>query len=596
MQRVPSNTEIAHIFEKMARVLALKGKDRFRIIAYENAARAVRELDRDLPEIASENRLEEIPGIGKDLAEKINEALRTGSVKQCETECRGVPDSLLQLFDVRGLGPKTIALLHRRYRIDTVGQLKRVLESGEIGRIPGFGDRKIKVLREKIDAWRRSHARMLLGDALPAAEKFLQAVRQLNLVDRAELAGSLRRGRETIGDADLLVTSKHSADALAQITKLPGVRRVLALGPTRAAMLVDNMQVDVRAVGPHSFGAAWQYFTGSKQHNTHLRALARQRGLKINEYGVFRGKRRLGGTREEDIYRLLRMSVIPPELRENRGEIQAGIEHRIPKLVELKAIRGDLHVHTTYSDGRSSVEEMVERAAKLGYEYIALTDHSPSERVAHGLDAKRLRDKVKEIAKLREKRGNRRPRILLGTEVDILRDGKLDYSDDVLAHMDVVIAAIHSDFQQTSAEMTDRLLRAIDNPYVNIIAHPTSRLIGSRPPIQFDFDRVVTVAKFASVALEIDGSPWRLDLNDLLAHSVQRSGGLLAVNSDAHSTAQLGYVRFGILQAKRAWVQSDQVVNTWGWRKLHSWLTRRRAADTIRHPTLPTYKFGMKSR
>lgn len=590
MRQTISNAEVAHIFEKMARVLALKGKDRFRIIAYENAARALRELDHDLSELASKHQLEEIPGIGKDLANKIGEALLTGSVKQCERECRGVPDSLLQLFDVRGLGPKTIALLHRRYRINTVDQLTQVVESGKIARIPGFGDRKIKVLRENINAWHRSHARRLLGDALPAAEKFLDAVRQLSLINRAELAGSLRRGRETIGDADLLVTSNHSAGALIQITKLPGVQKVLALGPTRATVLIDDMQVDIRAVPPASFGAAWQYFTGSKQHNTHLRALARQRGLKINEYGVFRGKKRLGGTREEDVYQLLRMSMIPPELRENRGEIQAGIDHRIPELVELKGIRGDLHVHTTYSDGRSSVKEMVERAADLGYEYIALTDHSPSERIAHGLDAKRLREKMKEIRDVREKRGNRGPRILLGTEVDILRDGALDYPDEVLAQMDVVVAAIHSEFQQPAAKMTDRLLRAIDNPYVNIIAHPTSRLIGSRPPIKFDFDRVVTVAKFAAVALEIDGSPWRLDLNDLLAHSVQRSGGLLAINSDAHSTAQLAYLRFGVLQARRAWVQPEHVVNTWSWSRLHSWLIRRRAAVGMQRRARPTYQ------
>jgi DNA polymerase (family X) len=576
MKQSVSNLDIAKIFEKMSRTLALKNKDRFRILAYENAARALRDLDRDLSEIATQGKLEEIPGIGKDLAGKIEEALKTGCVKQCEKECRGIPDSLLALFEIRGLGPKTIAVLHRRYHVNTVDDLQRVADSGKLAGVAKFGEKKIAALREAIESWRASHARMLLGDALPAAEKFLAAVRKVDLVARAELAGSLRRGRETVGDVDLLVTSKDSAAALDKITRLPGVSRILALGPTRATVSIDGIQVDIRAVAPQSFGAALQYFTGSKQHNTHLRTLARQRGLKINEYGVFRGKKKLGGAHEEDVYRLLNMPPIPAELREDRGEIEAAQEHRLPNLVELDAIRGDLHAHTTYSDGHSSIEEMVERASALGYDYIALTDHSPSERVARGLDARRLKQKMKELEAVRRKRGVTAPRMLLGTEVDILEGGKLDYPDEILAQMDVVIAAVHSNFKQTPAEMTERLLRAIDNPYVNIIAHPTARLIGSRSAIQFDFDRIVIAAKSAGVALEIDGSPWRLDLNDILAQSVARAGGLLAIGSDAHSAAQLGFMRFGVLQARRAWVEATCVVNAWPWDKFHSWLVRRR--------------------
>ena len=576
MMQSVSNLDIAKIFEKMSRTLALKNKDRFRILAYENAARALRDLDRDLSEIAAQGKLEEIPGIGEDLAGKIEEALKTGCVKQCERECRGIPDSLLALFEIRGLGPKTIALLHQRYRVNTVDDLQRVADSGKLAGVAKFGEKKIAALREAIKSWKASHARMLLGDALPAAEKFLAAVRKVDLVARAELAGSLRRGRETVGDVDLLVTSKDSAAALDNVTRLPGVSRILALGPTRATVLIDGIQVDIRAVAPQSFGAALQYFTGSKQHNTHLRTLARQRGLKINEYGVFRGKKKLGGAHEEDVYRLLKMPAIPPELREDRGEIEAAQEHRLPSLIELDAIRGDLHAHTTYSDGHSSIEEMIERASALGYDYIALTDHSPSERVARGLDVRRLKQKMKELEVVRRKRGIRAPRILLGTEVDILEAGKLDYPDEILAQMDVVIAAVHSNFKQPPGEMTERLLRAIDNPYVNIIAHPTARLIGSRSPIQFDFDRVVKAAKSAGVALEIDGSPWRLDLSDILAQSVARAGGLLAIGSDAHSTAQLAFMRFGVLQARRAWVEATCVVNAWPWGKLHSWLIRRR--------------------
>jgi DNA polymerase (family X) len=576
MKRSASNADIAYIFEKMSRVLALKGKDRFRILAYENAARALHDLDRDLAEIAAEGKLKEIPGIGNDLAGKIEEALKTGCVKQCERECRGIPDSLLALFEIRGLGPKTIALLHRRFHVNTADELRRAVDSGKLASVAKFGEKKIAALREAVESWKTSHARMLLGEALPVAEKFLAAVRKVDLVARGELAGSLRRGRETVGDVDLLVASRNSAAALAKITQLPSVSRVLALGPTRATVLIDSMQVDIRAVAPESFGAALQYFTGSKQHNTHLRTLARQRGLKINEYGVFRGKKKLGGTREEDVYSLLNMSAISPELREDRGEIEAAMEHHLPNLIELTGIRGDLHAHTTYSDGHSSIEEMVERASALGYDYIALTDHSPSERVARGLDARRLRQKMIELEKVRRKRGAMAPRILLGTEVDILEDGELDYPNEILAQMDVVIAAVHSNFKQTPLEMTDRLLRAIDNPYVNIVAHPTSRLIGSRPPIQLDFDRVLRAAKSAGVALEIDGSPWRLDLNDVLAEAVARAGGLLAIGSDAHSTAQLSFMRYGVLQARRGWVEAARIVNAWPWEKLHSWLIHRR--------------------
>ncbi len=575
MKRPIPNADIAHIFERMSRVLALKGGDRFRIIAYENAARALRDLDRDLSEIAAENRLQEIPGIGKDLAGKIEEALKTGCVKQCDRECRAIPETLLTLFEIRGLGPKTIALLHRRYRVNTVDDLKRVLDSGKLARVAGFGDKKVTAFLQAVESWQGSHMRMLLGDALPAAEKFLAVVRKLDLVSRAELAGSLRRGRETIGDLDMLVTSKNSVAALAKITQLPEVSRVLALGPTRATILIDDMQVDIRAVAPESFGAALQYFTGSKPHNTHLRALARQRGLKINEYGVFRGEKKLGGMHEDDVYRLLNMPTIPPELREDRGEIEAAMERCLPTLIEAKAILGDLHAHTTYSDGRSSVEEMIERAAALGYDYIALTDHSPSERVARGLDARHLQEKIKELEAVRRKRGSAGPRILLGSEVDILEDGRLDYPDEVLSRIDVVIAAVHSNFKQTPAQMTARLLRAIENPYVNIIAHPTSRQIGSRPPIQFDFDRIINAAKSARVALEIDGSPWRLDLNDVMAQSVARVGGLLAIGSDAHSATQLMFMRYGVLQARRAWVEPKYVVNTWPWEKLREWLIRR---------------------
>lgn len=576
MPKALGNAEIANIFEKMSRVLALKGQDRFRVLAYQKGAQSIRDLEQDLSAICASGKLEEIPGIGKDLAGKIEEGLNTGHIRQCEQECRNVPDSLLILFEVRGLGPKTVALFHQRYKVNDIPDLQQLLESGKLNKKPGFGEKKLRALAEAVDAWTASHQRMLLGLALPKAEAMLEHIRKLRLVERAELAGSLRRRRETIGDVDVLVTSKDSALALAEISKLPIVTRVLAIGPTKATFLLDQLQVDVRAVKPESFGAALQYFTGSKSHNVHLRAIAQQNGLKVNEYGVFRGKKNLGGTEEQDVYRLLNMPWIPPELREDRGEIEAAQKNELPELVELQEIRGDLHAHSTYSDGRATISEMVERAAALGYEYIALSDHSPSERVARGLDIERLEKKFKELESVREKRTRSTPRILFGAEVDILPDGTLDYADPVLARFDVVIAAVHANFNQSKAKMTARILKALQNPYVNVLAHPTARLIGNRQPIEFDFEQVVNAAGKAGIALEIDGSPWRLDLNDTLARAAHRSGAILAITADAHSTSQLTFMRFGVLQARRAWLPSGAIVNTWPWQKLHAWLSARR--------------------
>lgn len=570
--------EIARLFEKMSQALALKGKDRFRILAYERAARAIRELDEDLAAVVAAERLEEIPGIGKDLAAKIAEGARTGHIQKCEREIAAFPDSLFTLFEIRGLGPKTVALLHRRYRVNDVADLRRVVASGKLASAAGFGEAKIGALRKALESWAGSQARMLLGDALPLAEKLLEQARRLPLVARAEIAGSLRRGRETVGDLDLLITSGESERALAAIAAFPEVSRVLALGPTRASLQFGHLQVDVRAVAPESFGAALVYFTGSKPHNTHLRLLARQRGLKVNEYGVFRGPERLGGASEEEVYRLLEMPLIPPELREDRGEVEAAQAGRLPALIELGDLRGDLHAHTTYSDGRSEPAAMVAAAEHLGYEYIALTDHSPGQRIARGLEPARLKRKAAELAALRRARGGRPPRILLGSEVDILPDGSLDYPDSVLAQIDVVIAAVHGNFQQSRAQMTERLLRALANPNVHVLAHPTARLINERPPIDFDFERVLRAARDAGVALELDGSPWRLDLNDLQARAAAEAGVRLAIGSDAHSAAQCAFVRFGVMQARRAWVGAETVINAWPWRKLQSWLAARRPA------------------
>jgi DNA polymerase (family 10) len=343
-------------------------------------------------------------------------------------------------------------------------------------------------------------------------------------------------------------------------------------------MIEGGVQVDIRAVPPESYGAALQYFTGSKQHNVHLRTIARKLGFKINEYGVYRGEKRMGGASEDDVYRLLKMQTMPPEMREDRGEIEAAIAGTLPRLIEWRDVRGDLHAHTNYSDGRSTMEEMIDGARRLKYEYIGLADHSPSARVARGLDEKRLEQKIREFEKLKRTQADSRPKVLLGAEVDILSDGKLDYPDDILKRFDVVTASIHAAFRQSKDRITGRLLDAIANPHVHIIGHPTTRLIGSREPVEFDFDRIIRAAAEAHVALEINGSPLRLDLNDTMARAAQEAGVMLAINSDAHSVPQLEYVRYGVYVARRAWVQPQNVVNAWPWTKLRRWLSRERAA------------------
>ncbi len=573
------NEEIARIFERMARVLAFKDQDRFRIMAYERAAVSIRDLKEDLASIAEHGTLEDIRGIGKDLSEMIDEYVRTRKIKRYERECKGIPAGLIDLMSIPGLGPKTLAQLHQKFRIRSLDDLRNCLEKAASVKLKGFGQKKIDNIKRGIDLWVSSQKRMLIGVALPLADNLLSQIRKIKLIEHADVAGSLRRRRETIGDLDVLVVSKNGPRALQQVVELPEVKQVLGVGATKATVIIEGgIQVDVRSVARESYGAALQYFTGSKQHNIHLRTLARERGLKFNEYGVFIGEKRVGGKDEGEMYALLDMPVMPPEIREDKGEIEAARAGRLPKLIQVHDLRGDLHAHTTYSDGKSTVEEMVEHAATLGYEYIALTDHSPSQRVAHGLDLDRLEQKIEEIEQLRKKRKDRAPHILIGTEVDILADGKLDYPDKVLARLDIVVASIHSLFRQSRDEITNRLVHALANPHVDIVGHPTSRLIGSREPLAMDFERVIAAAVKSGAALEINGSMYRLDLNDSMARAAQEAGVLLAIGSDAHSTAQLDQIRYGVFQARRGWIEARSVINTWPWAKLSRWLDHRNSS------------------
>ena len=567
------NEEIARIFDRMAKVLTFKGGNRFRIMAYERGAANLRDLNRDLRDMPPGS-FDEIPAIGKDLSAMITEYLATGRIQKYETERAGLPEELIDLMSMPGLGPKTLTLLHEHRGVAGLADLERVLADPATTQLPGFGERRVAALRKSLDVWSGGHGRMPLGIALPAAEELLRRIRALPDVDRADIAGSLRRGKETIGDVDILIASAAGEQALSRISKLPGVKRVTALGETRLSMILEgDLQVDVRAVGVDSYGAALQYFTGSKEHNVHLRTLARDLGLKINEYGVFQGDRKIGGEREEDVYASLGLAWMPPpEIREDHGEIEASAHGRIPRLVEQRDLRGDLHVHSTYSDGRSTIAEIHTHAAKLGYSYVAVSDHSPSARIARGLDIERLHAKLAELHKRQSTSG---PLLLAGAEVDILPDGKLDYPDEVLAQLDVVIIGIHSAFQQPRYKMTGRILDALDHPGVHVLAHPTARLLGSRGPLDYDFERIARRAAERHVALEVNGSPQRLDLNDTLVRIALDAGCLLCAGSDAHSTERMSDVRFGVLQARRGWAPPSRIINTWPAPKLIRWLHSR---------------------
>ena len=492
----------------------------------------------------------------------ISEYVATRKMKRYERECRGISSGLIELMNIPGLGPKTLALLHKRVRISNFEDLKRALDTGALLKLKGFGQRRIDNIKRGIDLWLARQKRMLIGVALPLAENLRKEIRKIGLIERAEVAGSLRRRKEDIGDLDVLIISRDSPRAVRELIRLPLVKQVLELGDTKATVMIEGgIHVDIRAVARESYGAALQYFTGSKQHNIHLRKLARDRALKFNEYGVFRGDKRLGGRDEAEVYGF------------------------VPKLIEIGDLRGDLHTHSTYSDGKSTIEEMVEHATELGYEYIAITDHSPSQRIAHGLDLDRLERKIEDIERLRKERKDRLPHILLGAEVDILGDGKLDYPDDVLGRMDIVVAAIHSLFRQSKDRITGCLVDALTDPHVDILAHPSSRLLGTREPLEMDFERVLDAASKVGCALEINGSMYRLDLNDVLARTAQEAGALLAINSDAHSTAQLDQIRYGVFQACRGWVQARSVVNTWSWAKLNRWLKARPRRSNANHWT-----------
>ncbi len=565
------NAEIAVMFDQTADLLEIKGENQFRVRAYRRAARTIEGLPQSVRGmLAAQADLSELPGIGKDLAGKIAAIVASGHFDLLDKLKKKLPGELGEMAALPGLGPKRIKLLYSKLHVRTLDDLRKAVQAGRLHRTKGFGpaiEKRLAVALEKPVAAKRH--RLAVAEA--EAEALVAYLRDGG---RVVVAGSYRRRRETVGDLDILVTSEHAAAACDKLTVYENVAEVLAHGPTRATVVLrSGLQVDLRAVKEESYGAALLYFTGSKAHNIALRGIAGARNWKLNEYGLFSGKRRIAGSSEEEVYEKLGLAYIPPEMREDRGEIALAKTNQLPKLVGVPDIRGDLHVHSDWTDGTATIEEMAAAAQACGYQYMALTDHSRRQTMSHGLDPVRVTRQLHEVDKINAKLKGFT--ILKGIEVDILKDGGLDLPDSTLEKLDVVVASVHSFFDLTRDEQTERVIRAMQNPHVSILGHPTGRLIGEREPYEIDMDRVLSAAASLKCCVEINAEPDRLDLNDLHAHAAKSKGVEIAVSTDAHSVHAFKYIRFGIDQARRAWLTADDVINTRSLAELRKLLKRR---------------------
>ena len=545
----------------MAVILEFKGENPFKINAYRKASRIIGDLTQDIEEIAEKGRLKDVPGIGEGMAEKIAEYLKIGKISKFEEIKKEVSDELIAIMDIPGMGPKTLSMLHKEKKISNLSQLEKAVESGSLIGLPGIGEKKVANIKRGIELLKQSKGRMNLGIAFPVAKRIVETLREKTGSQKIEWAGSLRRMKENIGDIDILATGRDHEKIIYAFTHLPEVKEVLASGETKASVIVEGgTQIDLRVVEEDSYGAALQYFTGSKGHNIRLRGIAKAKGIKINEYGVFKGGKKIGGNEEREVYRCLGMDWIEPELREDRGEIEAAQEGRLPKLIHEFEIKGDLHVHSKWSDGTSSIEEIARAAQKRGYQYVAICDHSKSLRIAHGLDEARLMKQIEEIDRLNEKLKGFQ--ILKGSEVDILTDGTLDLSEKILEKLDFVVAAIHSGFKQDKEKMTKRIIRALENPLIHVIAHPSGRLLGARDPYEVEIEGLMEAAKKYRKALEINAYFERLDLDDIHCRKAKEMGIQVAIGTDSHHLDQMWMISLGVAVARRGWLEAPDILNT----------------------------------
>ena len=585
------NIEIAGILTQYADLLEIQGEDLFRVLAYRNAARTLESLSQPIVQLLEEGKdLEKLklPGIGKSMAEHVEEIIKTGTLQALKQLQKKLPAHLDELLEIDGLGPKRTKQLYAKLGISSIKKLEQGIESGKVEALPGFGKKSVEKIRQAIQSLAKRPKRFKLLDADQLARPFIEYLRKGGGIEQLEVAGSYRRRMETVGDLDILAACEKPEPVMQRFQTYPEVARVVAAGTTRGTVILrSGLQVDLRILPPRCYGAALVYFTGSKAHNIAVRKLGVERGLRISEYGVFRvpkGKKaeeagveegeRIGGAREEDVFRAVNLDWVPPELREDRGEIQAAQKQKLPDLIVLEDIRGDLHLHSKWTDGNSTILEMVRACKERGYQYCAITDHSQAVRVAGGLSAADFKKQFQEIKEVRSK--VRGITVFAGCEVDILADGSLDLPDNLLEQLDVVVAAVHAKMDMTQSEMTKRILRALTHPAVTILAHPTGRLINHREPFAIDLEEIFHAAKEYDVAVELNAQPDRLDLNDLHLFRAREIGVKIAINTDAHNTEQLHFMRYGIDQARRGWLEKRHVLNSMPLPNLERWLRQRR--------------------
>ncbi len=559
-----TNDEIAQALEEIADMLDIKGEDYFRIQAFRRAAENIRSTNHDVSELAANNRLTEISGVGKGMARRIIEFIETGKMVYYEKLKEEIPSGLLEVMKVQGVGPRKVKTLYLNLNIKSIDDLSKAAKDNRIEKLKGMGKKTQENILLGIDLYKERKQRMTLREAYPIADLYREKLLQHNDVRRASMAGSLRRMTETVGDIDILIDSEEPEVVMDYFCDMPEVRRILAKGPKKTSIIgINNLEIDLRIVPSEEYGSALQYFTGSKNHNIKLRKIAKKKDLKINEYGIWniKNNKRIGGAREDDIYKVLDMDMMLPTMREDRGEIDSALRHKLPEVVKVEDIKGDLQVHSVFSDGHSSIRQLAERANELGYEYIAITDHAERLRIAGGLTVEDIRKRQKEIEKVNLRSDG--VRILSGIELNVNNDGDVDYSESVLSEFDIVVASLHSGWSQSEDLLTRRMIKAMENKYVHIIAHPTGRRIGIRKPYQLNMDKIFKTAVNTGTVLEINAFPDRLDLKDDYVREAREYGVKFSINTDAHQSSHLLFMFYGVATAQRGWLEAKDVINTY---------------------------------
>lgn len=571
------NAEVGEVFNEYADLLEIEGANEFRVRAYRTAARNIADFPRSISDMVQQKEnLSGLPGLGKDLAGKVAEIVNTGKLTQLEELKKKLPVELIAISKLAGLGPKKTGIIYQKLGITSIEGLEEAASAKRIRDLPGFGAKTEQKILEEIGRKAKGggEKRYKLSVAMELAQPLMEYLKNTKGVKKVEAAGSYRRKKETIGDLDILVTHKKGAQVMGRFVEYEDVERIISKGEKRSSVVLRfGMQVDLRAFAESSYGAALHYFTGSQAHNIAVRKIGVKKNLKINEYGVFKEKNKIAGRSEDEVYSTVELPYIEPELRENNGEIEAAKKGNLPDLVTLENIKGDFHIHTKTTDGRSTLEEMARAAKDRGYEYIAITEHSKHVSVAKGLDRKRLAEQIDTIDHLNEKLDG--ITVLKGIELDILEDGSLDLPDDILRKLDLVVCAVHYKFNLSAEKQTERILRGIDNPYFTILAHPTGRMIGEREPYPLKMEKIMKAARDTGTVLELNAQPARLDLTDVHAKMAKENGVMVAISTDAHSVNEMQFMQFGVYQARRGWLEAEGVLNTRRWKDLKKILKKR---------------------